>query len=68
MPAVRPARGEKRHADVDDEVMDSFNSKIPPNRFLSSVTGVTEVSNPFDALGLLADDILSDEDSSIGDP
>ena len=47
--------------------MDSF-SKIPPNRFLSCVTGVTEVSNPFDALGLLADDILSDEDSSTGDP
>ena len=54
MPVVRPARGEKRHADEVDEVMDSF-SKIPPNHFLYSMTGVTEVSNPFDALGLLAD-------------
>jgi len=57
-PAVRVTRGEKRQADADDEVRDSFTHKIPPNKYMSGATGVPETSNQFDILGL-----LSDEDS-----
>jgi len=57
----RSNRGEKRQA-ADDEVRDSFTSKIPPNKYIAGTTGVPETSNPFDVLGL-----LSDEDSLPGD-
>ena len=55
IPATRANRGEKRHADREDEVRDSF-SKIPPNRFLFGTAEVPETSNMFELLGLLSDD------------